>query len=252
MDKTQCFEMVNADEEYYYEDEDSSLLSDNEEWLKYLADCEEWSEETIVENDDFVEVSQMKRMAIHKPFILDEDNFYDENSMISLGMINTREKKKKSFKYNYNKSNKHIFCSSLLNTKNDNKKCFGDSCKNPHKFSEILYCHGKCGKITYENNFYTGNCNKRHLKETLENFVLRKNIKLKSCKTAEFCFYDKPTSEFIIELLVQAKSLLFEEIKIRIIPRPKTMEDFLKDRVTDDIIPSDYVFLDEDFNKIWC
>ena len=214
------------DEEDCVSDLDS--INDNLEWKKFLSDCEDWTTEVSDTEDVFD--NSLKHLGVRKPCNLNKSHNYNYEMILIGKTITKNGEKKKSFKYNIYGINKNIFCKTVLFSSNTNNIQNICKCKLPHSFQDILYCNSNCTKITYENNFYTGNCNKRHFKETVHNFVLRKNITLKDSGNACFEFYEIPSAEFIKDLLTKCKTLKFKEVKVKIVPKPKTLTEFLKEK----------------------
>lgn len=243
--------------EIFENDEDDCLIyqdiHDNPEWKKFLSDCAEWATEVYETSDVFEEVyGPFKQLKTRKPCnIINKSLEYDyEMILIGKTIVRRNGEKKKSFKYNIYGMNKNIFCKTVLVSKSDDVKKIC-KCKMPHSFKEIPYCNSNCKKITYENNFYTGNCNKRHFKETVHNFVFRNNIILKESDNACFDFYEIPSVEFIQNLLNKCKKLKFKEVKVKIVPKPKTFTEFMNDHKKSSNTSSDYTLTDDDFEKAW-
>lgn len=222
-------------------------IRDNPEWKKFLSDCEDWATEVYETTNVFDD--SFKHSKTRKPCNLNKSLDY-KTEMILIGKTFMRSaEKKKSFKYNIYGINKNIFCKTVLFSKSEDIKTIC-KCKLPHSFQDVPYCNSKCTKITYENNFYTGNCNKRHYRENVHNFVLRKNIILKDNSDACFEFYEIPSAEFIQDLLNKCKKLKFKEVKVKIVLKPKTLTEFLKDNKSSD--DSEDSLSDYDFEIAWC
>lgn len=205
-------------EEFEYDDNESFIFDKNEEWLKYLRDCDEY-------NEKYEECIDLYSFNNAKPkpeaFLIDQSNVDKDSQyeMFILGRIKAPICKKKSFKYTNIKSN--IFCTSLLT----NKKCT-TNCKYVHNFQDIPFCHGKCSKITINYEFfYTGTCTKRHVNETLDNYVFRKSVKLLK-NNLTFSFFEKPNIEHVSEILKVCKKLGYLNVTFTIKSRQKTIDDF--------------------------
>lgn len=210
---------------------------DSEEYQKYLADLEEWFDD-VIENIE----EPPKQPKIWKP--IKNFSFSEDDNMVIIGSVTSISKKiKTSFKYNV--FNKNIFCNSLKGK----SKCNG--CKYAHVFTDLPYCIGKCGRITIENNFYFGNCNKRHSHETLENFLIRKGIQLNSVKEADFKIFDHPTKEFVSEILERAKSLKFTSVTFSLINKSQNLEEFLEKNHQEQEDIYNNSLTDEEFNQLW-
>lgn len=228
-------------EEMMVEEIFEEFEEDSEEYQKYLNDIEEWFEDVIETIEE-----PAKQYKVLRPVLKPIKNFSpcEENDMVIIGSVtNVSKKIKTSFKYNV--FNKNIFCNSLKGK----SKCNG--CKYAHTFTDIPYCIGKCGRIILENNFYFGNCNKRHSQETLENFLIRKGIQLNTVREADFKIFDHPSKEFVREILERAKSLKFTSVSFTLINRSQNLEEFLeKNRQEQDDIYNN-VLTDEEFNELW-
>lgn len=239
-------------EEVFFEDNKDVVMpsfNESKEWLQYLKDCQDWCLDSSDCITDYVDDQSYYIRKIIKPINLKKNNDVENFNMVSLGSINKRNaKKKQSFKYNV--GNKHIFCSSII--KDDSKPCKNKKCKQAHSFQDILYCDGKCGRIVIENNYYSGICNKRHFNETIENFMVRKNIRLFSITSAVFEFYKKPSSEFISNLLEKSKKI-FNNVTVILIDEPirETVEDFLNKKNNNNYEYDDLSLNTEEFNALW-
>lgn len=208
--------------EFNYDSDDSDVNNYSEDWNNYLNDCDEWNREDFeYENTLFV---NKKKPRVIIPQFLDEDDFGEENKFTILKVNLYKKKKSNNNKptFRYNNAKIKIFCNSIIKDSGI-KTCKRSTCKFAHKFTDIEFCNNECG-IEYENNFYTGNCNKRHFRETLYNFVVRKKISLVNFITAEFPFYEKPDSIFLQNLLEICKKINFREVRIKIVKKPEILE----------------------------
>lgn len=222
-------------------EEYESNFKNDPEWLKFDKDCEEYKYDfTDITEEVSDEEEYYVRYPINHKLIVPEKS----NQMVILGYVSP-QKKTKSFKYSYNSKKNFIFCNSLID---DKIKCNSLKCKLPHTFNEIPFCNSNCKRITYNNNFYSGNCNKRHNMETLENFLIRKNIKMAGLKRADLGFFEKPSSELVKDILLRAKKLNFTDVKINIIPKKITFSEFLANKP---IIEEDKLEEDIDILSLW-
>lgn len=227
--------------EHFSEDE----FENESDWETFLKNCQSYDESDYEDCNFSEETEDLYFPKIPPGPVCEIGNVnYD---MIVLGETFKQEKKKKSFKYSG--INGQLFCSSFAKF---DKKCTKPKCKYSHSFEDIPLCDSKCKRIEFENNYYTGNCNKKHKKETLVNFSFRKNIRLCSVKTGEFEFYERPSEDFIKSLLETAKKLKISTIDIKIVNRPTTIDDFfnckspeISDEETEEGLGS------EDLKKIW-
>lgn len=197
-------------------------IANDPDWVDYLKNCEEY---------DFIEPTTenkiwTKKTYSHKAINIDCGECKDE--MIILGEIKRPETpKKKSFKFVL--KNASVFCKNFLN----NKSCNSKSCRYIHDFESLDYCKGKCGRIYYENNFYSGSCSRRHSKETIQNYLFRKELKSVLLQNISFDFYEKPTLEFLELFIPTCKSLNIESAKINIVKPRRTLEDFYRQKSVD-------------------
>lgn len=232
-------EIVNNDLECFpteFDEDDCNVfevesLEDNEQWKQFLLDCDEWNKEPVEEEPyyPFEKIYTNSKPHFYIPsndsYSEDEDTY---DNMIVLGKITKIPKKKQSFKYHVG-SSKNIMCGSLQ-AGNKKGECNNVKCKYAHKFTDIPFCYGKCGHITHENNFYSGNCNKRHCNETIDNFVLRKNIQLNDIKKIVLYFFERPNSELVESILYKASKIMVSEVKLKIRPPTDTLEEYFASR----------------------
>lgn len=217
------------------------------QWIEFNRDCEEYNLD--IENEDDIEYEYNPYQYVRYPIIdntVDLNEKYKEN-MVILGCVSPK-KKNKSFKYSYNsKKNFGIFCLSVTKK---NTKC-NKNCKLPHNFNEIPFCNSKCNRITLENNFYSGNCNKRHNMETVDNFMIRKHVKLNDINDITLEFFERPSSELIKELLTISKKLHINNITIKIVTKKITLDEFMNIKNYDEDEDENIQCDDNLFNKLW-
>lgn len=198
-------------------------ITTDPDWVDYLKNCEEY---------DFIEPTNenkiwKQKIVSHRAINIDCGECKDE--MIILGKIKKPETpKKKSFKFVL--KNASVFCKNFLNDEQCNLKF----CKYIHDFEKLDYCKGKCGRVFYENNFYSGNCSKRHSRETIQNYLFRKELKSILLKNVNFDLYEKPSIEFLETFIPLCKSLNIESAKIRIVKPRRTLEDFYRQKSIDE------------------
>lgn len=206
------------------------------DWNRYLEDCEEWHDEISCDDYCFFEsifgpTNFIRTPPVNLPINKDDDEDSDnDREMISLGVFKILNKKQKSFKQQ--STNRNIFCNSIINS--NAKKCNNKNCKSAHKFVDVAYCAGKCGRITLQNNFYRGNCSKRHHRETIENFLIRKGICLTKISSATLRCYEKPDLKFMKYILESCKKINITEVTVKIVPKQKTLSDIYKDVVEEE------------------
>lgn len=237
----------NNVEEFYSDEQNEEFidLNSNLEWLDYLERCESWKEKIEEDNLNEEYIESEKPLRILKPTFLNND--YENNSLIVIGNISS-PKKTKSFKYKNQFQPKKILCNSVLL----DKPCEIKNCRENHNFKNILFCRGNCDKITNENNFYFGNCNKRHSKETFINFILRKKLKFGTVQDIRLEFFERPNSEFLKKILTLVKeNKNISNLTIGFCQKSITLKDFLfKNKKEDnDINPS--FWSSEELKKIW-
>lgn len=226
----------DAEESYYSEDDAS-------EWEAYVQHCKEYDESDVDNFESEESDKEVSPVFVHGP-IKEAGNV--EYDMIVLGENFKQEKKKKSFKY-YG-INGMIFCSSFAKF---NKKCEKSKCKYAHSYDEISTCDGKCKRIEFSNNYYSGNCNKRHKKETFVNFMFRKSIRITGVESADFEFYERPSESFVQNFLETAKKLKISKINFEIVKPPTTLQEFF-DSKTPEESEDEQQFLDEnDLAEVW-
>lgn len=217
-------QLSEIDDEIHFEEDNEE--DNEEEWLDYLSSCEEWKEMSYEEW--YEEKSLFQNCNNRKPIIINRTKIEQlDEYMVCLGKPKQRVvKKKQSFKYNIGLS-KNIFCNSLIKP---NIKCEKkNKCRYAHTFEEIPKCHNKCSRIVFKNNFYSGVCSKRHEHETIDNFLIRKNINLLKCKIINIEFFHPPPKEFIETILQKSKNIC-EKLNISIVKKTKTLEEYLKER----------------------
>lgn len=235
--------------EFVEENNENSVNDDKDpEWEKYCKECDEYFEENESDFDYVNEIITKKNLYPELVLIKKGKNITDKKpNMIILGKLQTPLKKiNKSFKY-LNVKNSTIFCSTITD---DDKYCKKDNCKYLHNFRELPFCRGKCGKIMITENYYEGNCSKRHSEENFDNFLLRKNINISTKKDYELRFYTRPSNELVKKIIQDCKSKLINSVSIKIVEKPKTLNEFLNECPKINDVNKDFLN-DEDFKSAW-
>ncbi|QIH04959.1 hypothetical protein [Dasineura jujubifolia toursvirus 2a] len=197
---------------------------DQEEYNEYLKSCEEYNDEVdeVYEGYSLEELLPPK-FVMPKTLANSTIKKDSQDDFISLGNVPINKNTKITFRY-YSRDNK-IFCSSMYGS---NKKQCNNKCKYAHSYKDIPFCNSKCERIQLDNNIYFGKCSKRHSKETFENFIVRKGIKTHNLKSFNIKCYERPSNTIIKTILSLTQEINIKEINIEIIPKPKTLEEFLQ------------------------
>lgn len=194
-----------SDQEFVVE---KNTLNEDLEWIKYCKDCDEWNDEIIEEEE------KEQEYKILYPTQLFPTEVRDEQMIIMKNKISLKKK---------------IGPVKTL-CKNFGKKCTFSNCRSAHTWKDVDYC-STC-KINYSNNFYSGNCHRRHAKETLDNYFIRRNFKPKHYKVDEFSFkfFESPDEEFLKNLLNVSKNINVKQVNFEFVNKPITLEDYLETR----------------------
>jgi hypothetical protein len=225
-------EINNTMIEYHQEDGDGV----DEEYSVFSKKCENWDEEP--EDQVFYEEIPLKKRSEYPPScsqLYNYDKYEEDNDEINklycLGKViqkqtyssvnsNKEEQKlspkKKKTSFRYPGKIPDIFCENFLKngkcTKENSKKCNGI-----HYFYEIPFCGFECNRVTLENNFYDGACSKKHVRESMDNFLLRKCLKIPEKNNISVQFYKIPDDEQLRKILKMCKKANYEELEITII-----------------------------------
>lgn len=210
------------------DDNDSNYYDEVEktEFKKYSTACDDWEEEMY--DQIYYDEIPLKKSSLYPPTPLDNYQYFEpleesESPMFTLGtVLKTKEKRPKKISFKF--ANKPIgtFCLSLINEK---KKC-PPKCTSVHDFQQITFCGNECGRVKLNNGLYTGVCNKKHSRETLDNYLLRKGIKLINKNNISLQLYEKPTDEQLRFIITTCKTLKYKVIDIEVVPRPLDISDF--------------------------
>lgn len=205
---------------------------EDEEWQRYVADCNEYNIGLDDCNDDDYYYYDDDAYII-KPRVLraPNNNIPDDSNLepsVILGKIKVVAPSKKAKTFKYNQKDTKIFCPTLMDRPQNKtfKPCQNKKCNYVHQFDDIQFCNSECGRIVCENNYYSGKCFKRHSDETLDNYLMRKNIRIKDKKTMSFNFYEQPSVEFLAEFIENAKNLKLTSFDMNIVTRKLTLDEF--------------------------
>lgn len=242
--------------------EDLLIAMEDQDFKSFLKDCEEW--ENPEDNFMLNSTTTCKSYKRCKVPVFDflELKKVTENSLentVQLGpVINNRTLSKKPISFKYHLGGQpSVFCNYVMKPLMRNKqekKCCDPKCKYAHSFLEVKECDGKCGRINLENNYFSGPCMKRHHRETKDNFLIRKNIKIPNYDTLTLEFFRKPSEEFVRDVLKTATKLGYTDLSLKIIPEIKilTLDEFYSARKSDIIDQSeDNLITQEEFDKLW-
>lgn len=204
-------------------DSDEEIVIEDDEYTSYLEDCKSWN----CEPDDqvYYEELPLEKQFLYR-FPTNNDDFHNiESPMFTIGKIlkdrKVSQTKKSSFRYVGKQNN--ILCKYLIS----DKPC-PSNCKENHDFKSIAFCDGTCNRITYENNFYMGICNKKHSRESFDNYLLRKGIKLFNKNSLKLEFFKIPEDSVLRTILNMYKKLKYQELEINIIDPYMDINDYYR------------------------
>lgn len=201
-EKNSNFKMNQQIQEHKICDDDlfDNLLVNDAEFKKFSEECDDYS--NFDNLTDFYEgLPVVEDMFVHVP-ITEPINLH-ENEWVVVGVPSKLKKGKKG------KNNIIRICDVNPITKTHKRRC-----QKIHSFELLPLCI-ECKFVNYQNNYYFGKCEKRHLFESLSNYLIRNEIKLKTDQL-NLKFFKRPTSTFMTHLLCTVNELGYKELNIEI------------------------------------